>query len=165
MIYLPICNEPQMNQGRLNPRGKAELSCFAWPQVTTLQRCRRLWSLFSALTCLQHNTQHHSHDTSSFILGFVIHSVVASVVELGGESLVLPGYRWLFVAGGREWWVRGVLGKKRLFRGCGCLKNKALTSELLKKEVYFRREAVRVGVKTWVSVRSKVRGLLRKHWA
>lgn len=71
----------------------------------------------------------------------------------------------MVVAGGREWWVGGVLVKKRLSRGCGCLKNKALTSELLKKEVCFRREAVRIGVKTWVSVGSKVRGLLRKHRA
>lgn len=104
MINLPICNKPQMNRGRLNQRGKAESSCFAWTQVTTLQRCRRLWSLFSALTCLQHNTQHHSHETSSFILGFVIHSVIASVVELGGESLVLPGYRWLLLVVGNGGW-------------------------------------------------------------
>lgn len=87
------------------------------------------------------------------------------VVELGRESLVLPGYRWLFVTGGGEWWVGGVLGKERLSGGCGHLKNKALISELLKKEVCFRREAVRVRIKTWVSVGIRVRGLQRKHQA
>lgn len=49
--------------------------------------------------------QHHSHETSSFILGFAIHSVVASVVvELGRESLVLPGYRWLVLVVGNGGW-------------------------------------------------------------
>lgn len=108
--------------------------------------------------------QHHSHETSSFILGFAIHSVVASV---GGAGERISGTSWLqvVVTGGGEWWVGGVLGRKRLSRGCGRLKNKALTSELLKKEVCFRREAVHSGVKTWVSVGSRVRGLPRKHRA
>lgn len=59
----------------------------------------------------------------------------------------------------------GVLEKERLSGGCGHLKNKALTSELLKKEMCFKREAVCVGIKTWVSVGSRVRGLQRKHQA
>lgn len=79
-----------------------------------------------------------------------------------GENL------WYFLATGGccYWWwgmVDEILRKKRLSRGCDL---KIKSSDIwVAKERCSRREAVHTGVKTWVSVGSRVRGLLRKHRA